>query len=390
MPKSKREKCNYLNYTFTIFKKYDTWQISFKNPKDVKMVKRSTGLAATAANLITVKKEIIPSVVEYLTGKIQSVEEEKEYTLSNFADEYFVLHRARVREHTHNRNLLHFQKHIKPYFGHRLLDTIKPMELEKWQNDFKSKKYKPLTIQKFRSILFSIFDEAIKNDIINTNPLSKVEAPKINKEFKMIDDVDEDIFPFSEDEIKMILDNSDSYLKNFIMLMYATGVRPGEIIALQWTDISFDKKQIHISKTISSGKIGLPKTAASVRKVDMLPLAELALKEQYKLTKDYEYIFISSSKKAFYSHDIINIRFKKILKSNNIQVRALYNLRHTFASQLISSGEDIVWVSRTLGHNDVSITLKYYTKFIKEDEETRLKKISKIGANFGANIFRDS
>ena len=69
-----------------------------------------------------------------------------------------------------------------------------------------------------------------------------------------------------------------------------------------------------------------------------------------------------------------------------VESRSLYNLRHSFASQLISDGEDIVWVSRTLGHLDVSITLKYYTKFIKEDEETRLKKISKIGANFGANF----
>jgi len=92
----------------------------------------------------------------------------------------------------------------------------------------------------------------------------------------------------------------------------------------------------------------------------------------------------------FYSHDIINLHFRKLLELSNIEIRKLYNLRHTFASQLVSSGEDIVWISRTLGHKDVSITLKYYTKFIKEDEETRLKKIAKIGANFGANIFNDS
>ncbi len=70
----------------------------------------------------------------------------------------------------------------------------------------------------------------------------------------MLDDVDEDIFPFSKDEIKIILDKSDGYLKNFIMLMYATGIRPGEIIALNWSDISFEKKQKYISKTISLGK----------------------------------------------------------------------------------------------------------------------------------------
>lgn len=62
--------------------------------------------------------------------------------------------------------------------------------------------------------------------------------------------------------------------------------------------------------------------------------------------------------------------------------RPLYNLRHIFASQMISQGVDIVWVSKTLGHKDVSITLSTYTKFIKEDEATRFQKLEKFGTIF--------
>nr|WP_281175049.1 tyrosine-type recombinase/integrase [Sulfurovum lithotrophicum] len=61
----------------------------------------------------------------------------------------------------------------------------------------------------------------------------------------------------------------------------------------------------------------------------------------------------------------------------------MYNLRHTFASQLISKGADIVYVSKMLGHKDVSITLKIYTKFIEEDDEIRFKKIEKMGTILG-------
>jgi len=379
----KREKCNYLEFTFTIFEKYDVWQISFKNPQDQKIVKRSTKLPATASNLITVKKEIIPSVVEYLTGKVKDFEVGKEYSLDEFAEEYFILHSSRVREHTSDKNQKHYINHIKPYFGHRLIDSIKPMELEKWQIDLREK-YKPLTIQKYRSVLFSIFDEAVKNSIINVNPLEKVEAPKVSKSFTL---EDEEVYPFSDFEIKTILENSTGYLKNFVLLMYSTGIRPGELIALHWKDINYSKKQINIYKTMTRGKIGDPKTPSSVRKVDMLLSAEKALKDQFELSKHHEYVFLSSAHKPFYSHDIINKRFKEVLALSNIEMRSLYNLRHTFASQLIGRGEDIIWVSKMLGHVDVSITLKYYTKYIKEDEETRLKKIEKIGANFGANIF---
>ena len=73
-----------------------------------------------------------------------------------------------------------------------------------------------------------------------------------------------------------------------------------------------------------------------------------------------------------------------------IQVRKLYNLRHIFASQLISKGEDITWVSKTLGHESVQTTLKYYTKYIIKEEDARIENISKIGANFGANILEEA
>ncbi len=62
----------------------------------------------------------------------------------------------------------------------------------------------------------------------------------------------------------------------------------------------------------------------------------------------------------------------------NIKERKLYNLRHTFASMMISQGQNILWVSRMLGHKDISITLKVYTKFIKENDDERLNNLSKI------------
>ena len=61
----------------------------------------------------------------------------------------------------------------------------------------------------------------------------------------------------------------------------------------------------------------------------------------------------------------------------------MYNLRHTFASQLISNGADIVWVSKMLGHKDVNITLSTYTKNIKENDDIRFKKIEEMGIKMG-------
>ncbi len=371
-------KYKYMDFKFTIFEKNSKWWLDFYFDK--KRSKRSTGLANTKVNLITVKKEIIPSVVEYLTGDIQTTLEQKEYTLKDFADEYFIIHKKNVREHTYTRNVRHYNNHIFPFFGHRLLETILPMELEKWQNDLMEKQ-KPQSVQKYRSILYSIFDMGVLNDIIVKNPLAKVKAPKVQDKF--IFDNDDEVNPFSIEEMKQLLENTTGYMYNFILLMYSSGIRPGELIALHWKDINLERKQISIYKTIVNNKIGNPKTQSSVRKVDILPMAQKALERQYQLTQDHEFVFISSTNKHFYSHDIININFKRLLKLNNIEQRSLYNLRHTFASQLISNGADIVWVSKMLGHKDVSITLKVYTKYIKESEEIRFQKIEKMGTILG-------
>lgn len=61
-----------------------------------------------------------------------------------------------------------------------------------------------------------------------------------------------------------------------------------------------------------------------------------------------------------------------------IKERRIYNLRHTFASIMITQGQNILWVSKMLGHKDVSITLKIYTKYIKESDDDRIKYLSNI------------
>jgi len=203
---------------------------------------------------------------------------------------------------------------------------------------------------------------------------------------KKLQRVEENVDPFTQKEIQKIFKNSDGYMKNFIKLMYSTGMRPGEIVALKWEDIDFNRKVIKIYKTRLRSKKdeevrdGEVKTLSSNREIDMLPLAQEALESQMKLTGQHAgYVFLNSSNKPFYSHDIIGVNFKKILKKAIIKERVLYQLRHTFASQMISKGADIVWVSKMLGHKDVSITLKIYTKFIKEDDEVRMQRIKRFG-----------
>ena len=363
---------------FTIKEQFGHWYLDFYLASGERR-RGTTKLRATTENLKFIKRQVIPDIYEGLGKDPIGIEEEaKTWTLQDFAEEFFELQKTQIRPHTLERNIMHYNNHIAPYFGKRELGSISPLEIEKWQNKL-LQKYKHLTVQKFRSILFSFFDKALLNDLVFKNPLEKVTAPKVQNNIKI-----EEINPFTEKELNQIIEHVNGYMKNFIKLMAATGMRPGEIIALKWSDIDFEKRTIKVERTRLRSKKGedivdgLTKTMSSNRFVDMLNATFDALMAQLELTNESEYIFLNQSNMPFYSHDIVGVNFRKILKQSGVVARPLYNLRHTFASQMIGRGADITWVSKMLGHKDVSITLKIYTKFIQEDDETRLKKIAQM------------
>ncbi|AXH12389.1 site-specific integrase [Halarcobacter bivalviorum] len=361
------------------------WWLDFYFNK--KRIRRSTNLKVNEKNLKHIKSKIIPEIVIALTGNSQIKYFEKDLLVKDFSVEYFNVYRGTVRDHVYKRSKANYENKIKPFFGNKILKDITPIELEQWQLSL-LKKYKPQSVNKYRSVFFSIFEKALQNDLIKFNPLTRVKSPLvIKKKIKLLVEKESDtVNPFSIKEIKEILSNARGNLYYVILFMFLTGIRPGELISLTWKDIDFEKKKIAVEKTTVQGKVGDVKTQSSVRYIDMLPQTETLLKDLYNLTGQYDNLFISHFKKPFYSHDILNLRFKELLKEINIKERTIYNLRHTFASYMISNiqnGIDILWVSKMLGHKDLSITLKIYAKYIKEDDDTRFTKLNKIGTIMG-------
>jgi len=202
--------------------------------------------------------------------------------------------------------------------------------------------------------------------LIQSNPFRDIPVPKDIEVFVDDDDyeIDENIQSFTFDEINELIHKVTGYMKNFIGIASRTGIRPGELVALRWVDVDFDNEIIKIRKTRVEGKNGPPKKQASARKIEMIPRVKDFFLNQYELTgSEKSDVFLNSSKKPFYSHDIIAKKFKSLL--NDGDDRYLYHLRHSFASLMISEGEDILWVSRMLGHKNTDITLKLYAKAYK-------------------------
>jgi len=342
---------------------------------DGERIRSSTKLKDTSKNRELLKKNIIPKIeVQILNGEYNP--NAKQVVVPNTVKEYgyrsLKRHQNKRREHVQVTYVRHFETKIVPYFGDALVQDISAVQLMDWQNDL-MESCKATSVKKYRTIFNGILDDAYKERVngkrmIPLNPFREVDVPKEREVFIDGDDEtfdDGQINPFSLEEIERLLLKSDGYLRNFIGIMSRTGMRPGEITGLRWSDIDFDNEIIKVRRTRILGKNGPPKKKASIRDVEMLSGIKEFFQAQFELTgiNSNGDVFLNSSNKPFYSHDIIGKQFKALLDKDD--KRYLYQIRHSFATMMISEGEDILWVSRMLGHKSSDITLKAYAKAYK-------------------------
>ncbi|MCQ2700308.1 site-specific integrase [Helicobacter pylori] len=230
------------------------------------------------------------------------------------------------------------------------------------------KHYKKNTIHNLNANLKSFLEFCETEGFIEKSPYFAITL-KNAQEAKAID-------PFNLEEVKTIIENAPSLrLKAFLMVAFFTGLRTGEQLALMWEDIDFNEKKIVINKSLNElGTITTPKNKPSVREVDLLEPVEKILKELKESEPNKKFVFISMPKRS----TMFQRAFRALLKALNLKERKLYITRHTFASLMLSQGEEAMWVSKTLGHKDLNTTYKTYSHYIPKQDKERAKFLKGI------------
>ncbi len=333
--------------------------------------RRSLKLDDTKQNRKLATNKIIPELVYKLnSGEFFNNENKQVPTVGEFAKKSFAIHKGERKQSTMQDYEISLRLHILPTFANTPINKIKPSDIALWQSKL-LEKLSPRRVRNIRATFNTILEDAINDEIIEKNPISRVKVPKIYK-----------VEPksFTLEEMKKILDTAKGDIKNFCALGFFTGMRSGEMIGLKWDDIDFDRKEIHIKRAIKMGVISTPKTQGSIRTIDILDNLLPYLKEQYKLTgTKNSFIFLNKDDTHYYDTKRIRLtKWKKLLQECNIEYRPIYQLRHTFATIMIENNEDILWVANMLGHTDATMTLKMYAKYRKRNEIKRAKFLNKL------------
>ncbi len=231
------------------------------------------------------------------------------------------------------------------------------------------KHYKKNTIHNLNANLKSFLAFCESEQFLNKNPYFAITLKNAQEATA--------IMPFNLEEVKTLIENAPSLrLKAFLMVAFFTGLRTGEQLALLWEDIDFNEKTITINKSLNElGQITSPKNKPSVREVDLLePVGKILKELQASEPANKKFVFISMPKRSTMFQRV----FRALLKALNLKDRKLYTTRHTFASLMLSQGEEAMWVSKTLGHKDLNTTYKTYSHYIPKQDKERAKFLKGI------------
>jgi integrase len=260
--------------------------------------------------------------------------------------------------------------HLVPYFGNVPLTSISPAKVQKYVSRKLSEKKRnkdgelvqklsPKTVINHLVPLKEMFKHAVRWSYLRESPAQYVERPRVERE---------EMDFLTPEEIRLFLENVAPSYHALFLTAVLTGLRRGELLALQWGDVGFANNMIHVRRSLYKGAFVSPKSRRSLRKVLMSPALAAALKK-YKLQappNEQDLVFANGEGKAMDPDNLIRREFLPALRRAGLRKVRFHDLRHSFATLLISQGENIKFIQSQLGHASIQTTLDRYGHLLPE------------------------
>ncbi|MDX8382875.1 MAG: tyrosine-type recombinase/integrase [Ghiorsea sp.] len=278
-------------------------------------------------------------------------------TVEEALHKYFEAKKRTWKTSTCKTNLQSIKSHLSPAFRDVRLTDLNVGVIRQWVG---SQMCSNKRINNMLIPLRGMLKDAHSDGLIKTNPMDRIHNLKINTR---------DPKPFNKNEQSMILEVLPTQAKNLFQFAFHTGLRTGELIALRWSDIDFDRGVACVRRSITLKEESSTKTNAGNRDVMLFPPALEALDSQRQYTfKLSNRIFNNpNTDKPWIDDGQIRKRFWiPALKKANIEYREPYQTRHTYASFLLTIGEPVAWIARQMGHTDPSVLFKRYARWVPE------------------------
>ena len=276
------------------------------------------------------------------------------------------------------------EHHIIPAIGAIKLKQLSSIHIQRMYNDLKENGRMPrgskqngkalsnTFVRRVHAVLQAALKQAVKERLIPYNPCENCRIPPKDKKEMTI---------LPPEKIGRYLQEAEKYgVLPMFYLELSSGLRRGELLALQWEDLNVKERILTVNKQVTrmEGELDViePKTKNSVRKVALSQQAVDLLVQEHEQHPDNPILFPSPRTGGYWSPDAVSRINRKLLKNAGIEEHVrFHDLRHTFATMAISSGVDVKTLSSMLGHYSAGFTLDIYTHITNDMQRGAAEKI---------------
>ena len=365
------------------------YRLRVSNGFDVNGKRKYYNKTVTCSSMREAEKELARFVTSIEGGCTYSA---SKVTLNDFSKKWLETYvKPNLSPTTYQSYAEKLNMHILPYLGTKRLDKIKPLDLDNLYNFLSTKPtnrkdefgnfrtLSPASVHRVHEILSSIFNNALRWDLVPYNPCTKVVQPKFRRTKMSCYDEEN-----SRRLINCLLNKAPIKYKCFVILAILTGFRRGEIVGLHWDDINFKNKTITVNRSAyylsgNTTNEKEPKSETSNRTISV-PSICFNLLKQWRAEQSKMRLALGDkwqgAKNVFTTNDgkIMNPAtgpkwFSNFLEDNHFPHIRFHDLRHTFATLLISKNMDVKTVSYKLGHAQTSTTMNYYVHNLESTDK---------------------
>ena len=309
---------------------------------------------------------------------------------STWMEEY---KRHQVKPTTYDLYERTYMGHIKPYIQKKRLRDIRPEHIQGILNA-ESKVVKRQTLTRIHVILNGLFRQAYKNGIIQKNPVERSTLPKLRE------DAERRVMTREEQALFMRY-AKQTYYGDIFEVALSTGMRKGELLALEWSDIDFNNRMIQVTGTLirvnSRYVKGTPKSKTSRRDIPMLDnvyailrrrrreLLELKVKlgdkwtpldglDNLVFTNEFGSVVTLNTMQYYMRH------IQDMIRRDGIEFERIHihTLRHTFATRAIEARMQPQVLKTILGHSSLAMTMDLYSHVLPDTKTEEMQKIANL------------
>jgi integrase len=279
------------------------------------------------------------------------------------------------------------KKTIRPQLGKTVLARLAPKQLDDLYGSMKDQGLSPKTIRNCHAVISSALHQGVRWGWVKDNVAEKARPPRVSQRR---------IKAPSVEAVRSVIEAAekrDPRLAPLLMLAALTGMRRGELCALRWTDVDFERRELDVSRSIIVVPAGLAEKSTKTDRFRMVALDDVGVAllvhhrekvdewaratQESVLPDGYVFSHTVDGSKPFRPDNVTGF-FTRVRDSLGLKEVRLHDLRHFTATQLIGAGVDVRTVAGRLGHSDPSVTLRVYSHALEERDRAAADVMGRV------------